>query len=394
MSDAVISTTTLPEGALPPGPPAPGAAATEDAAALAILRGKLAAKICKVMDEIEPAPKTGRNKDQHYSYVSARDIVSVTRKTMAKNKVRLKWVPSTTIQWREYMSRSQNLQREATVWYAAVFVDAETGYEEIIPWPGVGVDGNDKSLAKAATAAMKSFLATQFQVGDDGTDNDADEEAPRQARGARRDQQESKGPWKFLGVLIEMDVHDRGTALVIKPTDRDAVRLWVRSATAELQLAGAKGKTVEVEWQEGERPAKDGKPPEKFSEVVRILKVDGKTPPALPTGAKTTTPAAVAVTQAKPEQGGVPKGTPASAVAPGPLQAQETVHPADRPSGVPSTTSHFPPSNAGEKREVSENPDAESPVEEITPFERELEEPPAVQPTSADLFPPSTRGRW
>ena len=392
MSDAVISTTTLPEGAMPPGSPAPGAAATEDAAALAILRGKLAAKICKVMDEIEPAPKTGRNKDQHYSYVSARDIVSVTRKTMAKNRVRLKWVPSTTITWREYMSRSNNLQREATIWYAAVFVDAETGYEETIPWPGVGVDAQDKSLAKAATAAMKSFLATQFQVGDDGTDNDADEDAPRQARGARREQ-ENKGPWKFSGVLVEMDVHDRGTALVIKPADRDAVRLWVRSTTAELQLAGAKGKPVEVEWQEGERPAKDGKPPEKFSEVVRILKVDGKTPPALPTGAKTTTPAPAASAQAKPEPGGVAKGTPASAVAPGPLQAQETVSPAHRPASVPSTTSHFPPSNERAKQE--ENPDAEPDDEEMTPFERELEEPPAaVQPTSADLFPPSTRGRW
>jgi len=134
---------------------------------LRAFKARLATKLTKILDEIEPAPKTGHNKDQGYNYQSAKDIVSVTRRVMARNGVMLTWIPNPAISWREYQSRSNNLQREATIWYAATFTDAETGYEEVIPWPGVGVDGNDKSLAKAATAAMKSFLATQFQIGDE-----------------------------------------------------------------------------------------------------------------------------------------------------------------------------------------------------------------------------------
>src|SRR6266849_2927329 len=145
---------------------------------LRALKARLATKLLKILDEVEPAPKTGHNKDQGYDYQSAKDIVSVTRKVMAKHGVMLTWVPD------------PNQLREVTVWYGATFTDAETGYEEIIPWPGAGVDAHDKSLAKAATAAMKSFLATQFQIGDESTDNDRSEEDSR-SRGASRAQQRS-----------------------------------------------------------------------------------------------------------------------------------------------------------------------------------------------------------
>ena len=129
------------------------------------------------------------------------EVFCVTRKVMARNGVMLTWIPNPPITWREYQSRNNNIQREATIWYSAKFTDAETGYEEIIPWPGVGVDGNDKSLAKAATAAMKSFLATQFQIGDEGSENDRSEEDGSRSRGARAQQRNDVWPKKIGGVL-------------------------------------------------------------------------------------------------------------------------------------------------------------------------------------------------
>src|SRR6266446_3454808 len=211
---------------------------------LRALKARLATKLLKILDEVEPAPKTGHNKDQGYDYQSAKDIVSVTRKVMAKHGVMLTWVPDPNqLHWREYQSRSNNLQREVTVWYGATFTDAETGYEEIIPWPGVGVDHSDKSLAKAATAAMKTFLATQFQIGDEGTDNDRTEEDGSRSRGASRAQRsENVWPKKIGGVLHKIEAHQDGSYLFVK-----GARFSARKTDIELKLAGAVGRFLEFE---------------------------------------------------------------------------------------------------------------------------------------------------
>jgi hypothetical protein len=217
------------------------------------LKARLATKLTKILDEIEPAPKTGHNKDQGYDYQSAKDIVSVTRKVMAKHGVFLKWVPDPAkLHWCEYQSRSNNVQREATIWYGATFMDAETGYEEIIPWLGVGVDHSDKSLAKAATAAMKTFLATQFQIGDEGTDNDRNEEDGSRSRGASR-RNENVWPKKIGGVLQKIEAHQDGSYLFVK-----GARFWARKTDIELKLAGAVGRFFEFEADMGKGP--DGQP--------------------------------------------------------------------------------------------------------------------------------------
>jgi len=322
------------------------------------LKARLAQKLTKILGEIEAAPKTGWNNDQKYGYVSAKDIVSVTRKVMARNLVMLKWVPNTTIQWREFMSRQQNLQREATIWYDATFCDAETGYEEIIPWPGVGVDGNDKSLAKAATAAMKTFLATQFQIGDEGTDNDRGEsEDGARTRNApradRQQQQRTENVWpkKISGILQKIEAHEDGSYVFVK-----SARFWARKTDVELKLAASTGKLVEFEADMGKGP--DGLP---CPVIQKLLAVP-------PVGAITTPAAAQGSPQAKAEPQGATPG-PGNAVRP--PERKETVLPADRPSSVPST----------------DQPKSR--------FERELDSPTPEQPTHDELFPKGgTRGRW
>ena len=217
---------------------------------LRALKARLATKLLKILDEVEPAPKTGHNKDQGYDYQSAKDIVSVTRKVMAKHGVMLTWVPDPNhLHWREYQSRSNNLQREVTVWYGATFTDAETGYEEIIPWLGAGVDAHDKSLAKAATAAMKSFLATQFQIGDEGTDNDRSEEDGSRSRGASRAQQRSDvWPEKIGGTLQKTEPTDEGSYLIVK-----GARFWAPWDFSS-KLVASSGRFIEFEADMGKGP--------------------------------------------------------------------------------------------------------------------------------------------
>jgi len=246
METAELKSSTVPGDA----PPAPcGSEPEMSDEGLRALKARLATKLTKILDEIEPAPKTGHNKDQGYDYQSAKDIVSVTRKVMARNGVMLTWIPNPAITWREYQSRSNNLQREATIWYAATFTDAETGYEEVILWPGVGVDGNDKSLAKAATAAMKSFLATQFQIGDEGSENDRSEEDGCRSRGARAQQRnENVWPKKIGGVLQKTEPRDNGSYVTVKAT-----RFWAPWDLSS-KLVVASGRFIEIEADMGKGP--------------------------------------------------------------------------------------------------------------------------------------------
>jgi len=247
----------------------------------------------------------------------------VTRKVMAKYGVFLKWVPDTELHWREYQSRSNNLQREVTVWYDAVFMDSETGYEEIIPWPGVGTDGGDKSLAKAATGAMKSFLATQFQIGDEGADNDRgeSEDGARTRSAPRADRQqrtENVWPKKIGGILQKIEAHQDGSYVFVK-----GARFWARKTDVELKLAGSTGKLIEFEADMGKGP--DGLP---CPVIQKLLAVP-------PTPAQSAPAVAQAPPQAKAEPRGAGPG-PGNAVRP--PERKETVPQADRPSSVPSTS--------------------------------------------------------
>jgi hypothetical protein len=326
------------------GPEIPAAIWETERASLRTFKARLATKLTKILDDIEDAPKTGRNKDQGYDYQSAKDIVSVTRRVMAKHGVFLKWVPDPQIKWREYMSKSNNLQREATIWYAAVFMDAETGYEEVIPWPGVGVDAQDKSLAKAATAAMKSFLATQFQIGDGSSDNDRGEsEDGSRSRGASRaDRQqpqrvENVWPKKISGMLQKTEAHQDGSYVFVK-----GARFWARNTDIELKLAGATGKLIEFEADMGKGP--DGL---LCPTILKLLAVPPSTAPKPPQEGPQA-PAGARIATGEVVQG-----------APDPKSGTQAARTILSPHGTPGVASGSAPSNEGAKREVPHQPTRE-----------------------------------
>jgi hypothetical protein len=287
-------------------------------------KARLAQKLDQILSEIEAVPKSGRNKDQGYDYVRASDIVAATRKVFAKHGVFLKWVPRPDVQWREYMSRNNNLQREATIWYDAIFMDAETGYEEAIPWPGVGSDSGDKNLAKAATSALKSFLSTQFQIPDNGADGDHDDaagdrgQARSQPRGSQQRATSSAAPRHDTGKVTLIDPHPpKGIAITLTHPDKTFAVFWARSTDVQQQLADTLNKTVCFQSAERIVPATAEKKASKFAEVVRVISVDGKSPivtaparqdgqnsaPALHTASKAPSDAAKVATSATSDPG-------------------------------------------------------------------------------------------
>jgi hypothetical protein len=350
---ATATVVQIPEGYVPPTfePPAPGAA---------VAAPSLATKLYRIMGDIEAVPKIGHNKDQNYDYVRASEISKAVGKLLAKHRVSLTWEFDTTVswEWRTTKTSSNKDWREVTIWFFAIFEDGDTREKKIIRWPGVGADGGDKAVAKAITAAGKSFLTIQFQIPDNTTEPDKD--GAEDNRGGNRNQQQRDQrcgahpePHRDRGRLIGIDPRPpHGTAITIKFHDNTQSQFWIRTVEMELMLAGTLNKLLTFEWDVKTQPAKGDKPETKFNEIIRIILVDGKPPQSTAPGSSGKPSPQQAPTE-------VPKGQP-------------------QPIAQPTApTSHFPPSNEGAKQEV--NLDAEPP--EQTGMEKTFAEPP--QRTSA-----------
>jgi len=221
------------------------------------MTSRLALKLAAIQGELESIPVSGFNKDQNYKYKRVADVVNVTRGAFARHKVLLLWEPL-SIDWRVIESRNGVQGREALIWYMATFVDADTGEQKSIRWPGIGIDYADKSLAKAATAALKTFLVTEFQLGDED-DPEADHAQPG---GGRRTAEESRKhpssaasgaitPTEFKGIITHVSRADAGHITgVSDKIDIFFVRInntyFVAVAERAKKLAGHRGASVTV----------------------------------------------------------------------------------------------------------------------------------------------------
>jgi len=258
---------------------------------------KLAARLIKILGDVQPVPKTGWNSEQNYDYVRSSDVSLATRSVFATHGVILLWEP-VTIEWRPFKTASGKDSREATIWYSATFIDGETGEQYSIRWPGIAQDLQDKVLAKCATAALKTFLVTQFQIPDDGVDNDAGEGRQQRSSG-RQEQPRQQMRDKLVGTITEFERKGSGAHLVVKEK-----KLWAGPLMAKKFPDDAKGKgcavlVVERENQHG-----------KYLEVVGVLSIADKTTSAaelVPPPNTVTAPAAKPPAQ-QPTQQTLPGG--------------------------------------------------------------------------------------
>jgi hypothetical protein len=120
-------------------------------------------KLVATGEALQSIEKTGTNKGLGFKFVEASHAYDRVRSELYKRGV--------------FMATSLGAVRQEGVLthveMTATFVDAESGATLSVPWHGYGSDKQDKGMAKAVTAGVKSLLLTFFLI-PSGVEPDAD----------------------------------------------------------------------------------------------------------------------------------------------------------------------------------------------------------------------------
>jgi hypothetical protein len=131
----------------------------------------LAEKLLDITKAIEPIAKRGVA-EEGYAFLRAVDVIGAVAPELAKKKILLR-------------AETREIRHEGYLTSAAIvytFEDVESGEIRAYDWRGQGYDRGGNGLAKALTAAKKSFLKDQFHIVEPDDDPEAD--APPSARTA------------------------------------------------------------------------------------------------------------------------------------------------------------------------------------------------------------------
>lgn len=137
---------------------------------------KLFAKMAKVMATVRTLEKTGENKFDRYSYVTADAIAIRIGKIMSD--VGLAFFPSMVgVDTSEYETQKGGKNFRTVAHFQMTFACTETGATFTTLWSGEAIDRSDKSISKAAVSATKYCLLKTFLLAG-GDEEDADAQSP------------------------------------------------------------------------------------------------------------------------------------------------------------------------------------------------------------------------
>ena len=143
---------------------------------------QIAAKLVKVMGDIDYIKNDSTNNEQHYKYASDEAVLNEVRKAMVKNNVasKPKFIILSDTEGKSNSGKSYNkveMECQLTV------IDADSGEHEASNGFGCGIDyGGDKALMKAQTASHKYAFLKLFNIptGDNPEDDtEVDKEAKK-----------------------------------------------------------------------------------------------------------------------------------------------------------------------------------------------------------------------
>lgn len=134
-------------------------------------------KLCKVMAQINRLPKTGYNKAQNYAFASESDLTDMIRPLLAEQGVFL-FSSMDEVEQTPIESKNGAVGTHSKVTMTFTFIDGESGELRASTWTGEAMDYQDKSINKAATAALKYFLLKTFLISTGDSDDDADSATP------------------------------------------------------------------------------------------------------------------------------------------------------------------------------------------------------------------------
>ena len=147
-------------------------------------------KLAEAMAAIEWQPKTGRNQQQGYNFVSVEVIKDRVREQLAARQVMF-YVSVETIARSEYLTKSGATMFHVDIQGEVTFADGESGEMFTIKTAGEAADTGDKALNKALTAMVKYALIGTFLI---PTGEDPDQETPDPKPAGRRPQAERSKP--------------------------------------------------------------------------------------------------------------------------------------------------------------------------------------------------------
>jgi hypothetical protein len=139
-------------------------------------KAKLFGKIASVMSKVRILEKTGENKYDHYTYVTADAIATRIGAALGEAKVAL--LPSIiAAETGEYTTQKGGSNFRTVVHMQITLACGESGATWTSDWYGEAIDRSDKSISKAAVSAVKYFLLKTFLLAG-GDEEDADASSP------------------------------------------------------------------------------------------------------------------------------------------------------------------------------------------------------------------------
>lgn len=116
----------------------------------------------KVMAEVKPVAKAGKNKEQNYDYRRVEDVYASVQAALAKHGVSIWATPLDTVR-REVVSRNGNKGYHLIAKYRFRFRAPDGSYDDYITY-GESIDWSDKVWNKVVTFAQKNLLLAVFCI--------------------------------------------------------------------------------------------------------------------------------------------------------------------------------------------------------------------------------------
>jgi hypothetical protein len=137
----------------------------------------LATKLAKIMGEIAPIDKSGRNQKQGYAFIEYADVAASIRKLLSKYSVMV--LPQVSSYERTEIESKTGMRGFHYVINMTFLVVNGDNPEDRIErsWVAEGADYGDKGINKSVTAGEKYFLMRLFNVSEKG-ERDADSDSP------------------------------------------------------------------------------------------------------------------------------------------------------------------------------------------------------------------------
>lgn len=151
----------------------------------------LAARIARVMLQINRLPKSGYNSKQNYKYVQDEDVLDTLRPLLAQEGI---VVFASVESVEQSLSTSDTSSALHTLVYFIFTMTCETGEKIECRWAGEANDWGDKGVSKAATLAQKYWLLKTFLLSSGDPADDPDTGVSRDRKQQDTDRQRRNQP--------------------------------------------------------------------------------------------------------------------------------------------------------------------------------------------------------